>query len=582
MFEKNSYYPYFSFYLQNGAKYLYLTTKHNILKDEIDLNDLTLPKKMYVMSPNVQHSLFYVSTHYGEVNPNRAHNGSYSVYKRSQPEVLQIMRSADKTSYGIPDIVLPLGVISATHYPTDHLYYRNSFWGLLLFPSFEKKSYIYRSIILQKLLQVTHGQYGYFQLENFGFDHSIDATEMPIKRFLEDVVVWQPRHHNIKDDFLGLVNAMKSKGHFSEEDEKFANWWLRQLGDTKCFSNLAKSGDIVNILTDVVYHPPIRYLDQEHEQASRKDNLLQLTQLCPQTNTDIYERKMTRDIYDDIQLLISYNVQDTDNLPILKTIHNYRYPHTVFCAPGKQPHTTYATSFLKTAWYDKEESASHVSDCLVKAIRMNYKVKGLLHISDDVAIFPWNLKDLNRTKIWKTNDELVQSIIADPISQMVLDSDLNYVSPIPNWISKYQHTGVREAFLDMKTFHPSSSVGQCYTKLMDKLKSPYRFYFEQSDIFYVPKHLLDTFADVLEVFFRNGVFFEIAIPTAFRCIMDEQPFFLKWMHISPQYRHYKLGDFGRFTRFHYMHPYKFSVFMKNQTLMKNIFCDKIANIYFKR
>ncbi|ESO85049.1 hypothetical protein LOTGIDRAFT_235922 [Lottia gigantea] len=146
--------------------------------------------------------------------------------------------------------------------------------------------------------------------------------------------------------------------------------------------------------------------------------------------------------------------------------------------------------------------------CIQNAIRMNYDVDGYLHLSDDVLFNVWNLANLPKDKFWFQH----QVKTADLEQETVVDIWRNK-SWWP-WESSFGRHRLIESFKTLRKLAKSDNTLKSFlNQLTWNSGSDQGFYYQASDIFYVPKRLSQEFSYIISIFNTHGVYLEIAIPT---------------------------------------------------------------------
>ena len=102
-------------------------------------------------------------------------------------------------------------------------------------------------------------------------------------------------------------------------------------------------------------------------------------------------------------------------------------------------------------------------------------------------------------------------------------------------------------------------VDQFFDRLTDYTGSPDRCITGMSDLYYVPRHLVELFSSSMEVFLRHSVFLEIAVPTTLVGIADpEEVVTLHGTNLWGDNRTHPWRFFSPEEDF-YIHPIKLSV-----------------------
>ena len=152
--------------------------------------------------------------------------------------------------------------------------------------------------------------------------------------------------------------------------------------------------------------------------------------------------------------------------------------------------------------------------CLAEAIRKNPGFDGYLYVNDDVIVNYWNWErfGFDPNKIGESSNAFGRA-------------DLS--SHIPDdwywWISPFGFNNCKNAVDEIKTM---AKISRTYSTSWETFKKNGhgKLYCNngRSDILFIPGHLALGFQEISNVFYRNHVFLEIAIPTIIRFLSDSK------------------------------------------------------------
>jgi hypothetical protein len=212
-------------------------------------------------------------------------------------------------------------------------------------------------------------------------------------------------------------------------------------------------------------------------------------------------------------------------------------------------------------------------DCMTKALQMNLKTDGVLLMSDDVLIKPWNMKrKLDVDKIW----------IVDYCTAETIPCRLMVPSSQPNWIwwaggiealnKSFTHmrSGENEP-RSQKIFNEFIRLYELNTQTNFKRNKVYAVN-QGGDVFYLPKRHFASFIELGELFRRNGVFLELAVPIILFGLDEKKDFeIIKYGYNFYGHFNYKQYD----DVLYFFHPAKLSVVEKDAE-QRQLFCKKFV------
>ena len=261
----------------------------------------------------------------------------------------------------------------------------------------------------------------------------------------------------------------------------------------------------------------------------------------------------------DVLLIIVFNNPHYSAIPFLETLYRSIFPYILYCGPTKLDYSNpFLMNDISFITYDEPvKNYSHGAfnyQCLRIASQLKYSVTGYLVIADDLIFNPWNVYDNLRSRIWYPG--YIKT--ADIRSGLECRNGVCDVSTRWRWWSDYR-TQVLNVLNDLKMYSKtSSSIEQFYKRLVSHNQGPFNVNGGYADVYYIPTTFVKQFSILAELFYKNEVFLEIAVPTIISMISEETNVtridgFLDWYEQS---RHQPWKNFGKIQQKAYFHPWK--------------------------
>ena len=224
------------------------------------------------------------------------------------------------------------------------------------------------------------------------------------------------------------------------------------------------------------------------------------------TNRDILEAKGTRCLrneFKNVVLIIAYNYALYSSIPLLRSLYQNAFPTIMFCGP------------IASDKYPVEGIISHRGYfsyvCMSLAMEKYPEHQGYLLINDDVLLNYWQVTGFDRAKIWEGPKA--------PIT-------FHGYSPPEKWSWWNSTWGMRQCQKACDEIwalrDESQEIGwdleQSFKALAENGGGKYHCYRGRSDIFYVPRRFSRAFQTMSYIFYKHGVFIEIAVPTICRML----------------------------------------------------------------
>lgn len=207
-------------------------------------------------------------------------------------------------------------------------------------------------------------------------------------------------------------------------------------------------------------------------------------------------------MFDDVLLVIIFHYPFYDTLPLILSNYEAAFPHIVICGPESS--TFYEIMVVQ------HHKGYHGYECLGKAIELHPGFRGYLYVNDDMILNWWNFVNFDQDKVW----------LGAPIK--FKESHKVGQKPISNywiwWRTEYGAEACEKAHDEIKVLaRDIKPLGEKIKVMLSILvrngKNQVLCYKSWSDMFYVPGKFSRNFRYFSEIFFRNKVFLEIAVPT---------------------------------------------------------------------
>lgn len=213
------------------------------------------------------------------------------------------------------------------------------------------------------------------------------------------------------------------------------------------------------------------------------------------------------DYFKEIVMIIVFNYPYYDSVPILTRFYKPIFPKLFICGPrGNKSVPNVTHVFINKGIYGYQ--------CLAEAIRKYPGNEGYFYINDDVILNYWNLaySRFNKGVIWRSNNQFGR-----------IDLKKNLTQPWYWWVSPY---GVNNTKLAIKEIQRFGTQFKMYKDMFIQYKNngngSYYAYSGRSDIFYIPRKYSIKFQELAQIFYRNAVFLEIAVPTIIQFLASRE------------------------------------------------------------
>jgi hypothetical protein len=338
----------------------------------------------------------------------------------------------------------------------------------------------------------------------------VDCTYFVVERMIDAQLVSKDFLRAVHQWFAVLLKSGYSFPHLTVSLKKSAN---------------------MTCLDAVTYHP-VYYSESSkhnHHHYIPISNLVQ--------SMDLYEKKCSGfsvnadavvDLskpwmqFNHIVLVITFNEPHYEVIPYLEILYRSIFPHIVYCGPQMNfsRHASlkdYKITFITYSVAAVRNISGALSyECAIKIAHMNYRAKGYLFASDDLLLFPALLGQLRKDSIWFTPQSEIRTGDLKTLRECHLGMCDFYTQW--TWWEEYRNATI-DALDTLQSYCNNSNIFcKCIFELKRLNGERLRVNGGYSDIFYLPQQFMKDFSLLADVFFKSGVFLEVAVPTILRCL----------------------------------------------------------------
>ncbi|XVF75785.1 hypothetical protein PTKIN_Ptkin13bG0214800 [Pterospermum kingtungense] len=391
-----------------------------------------------------------------------------------------------------PKVALPQGIMVPLN-SFNTIYHSSAFWALMLPVSVSTMaSDVLRGYWGQRLLWEIGGYvvvypptvHRYDRIEAYPFSEEKDL-HVNVGRLIKFLVSWRSNKHRLFEKILELSYAMAEEGFWTEQDLKFTASWLQDL------------------LAVGYQQPRLMSLELDRPRATighgdRKDFI---PQKLPSVHLAVEE---TGTVSSEIGNLIRWRRNFGNvvlimfcNGPVERTALEWRLLY------GRIFRTVVILSAQKHPDLAVEEGQlDQIYKQLPKIFDRFSSADGFLFLEDDTILNYWNLLQADKTKLW----------IADKVSMSWTTASTSGNS---DWYSK-QADMVKEVVRTMPVHFQVN-----YKEVVKSDQSPTIC---SSEIFYIPRHFISDFVDLVNLVGHLEIHQKVAIPMFFLSMDSPQNF----------------------------------------------------------
>ena len=214
--------------------------------------------------------------------------------------------------------------------------------------------------------------------------------------------------------------------------------------------------------------------------------------------------------FKDIVLIIVYNYPYYDSVPELLKFYQPVFPKVFICGPkGNTTVANITHAFINKGIYGYK--------CLTEAIRQYPGNEGYLYINDDVILNYWNLigSKFDKNVIWESNNQFGRINLKENLTQ-----------PWYWWVSPYGINNTKGAIKEIHSFGKiSKTYNDMFSQYRENGNGTYYAYSGRSDVLYIPRRYSIQFQELSQMFYKHGVFLEIAMPTILHFLAPNKEIF---------------------------------------------------------
>uniref|UniRef100_A0A2P2IPV8 Glycosyltransferase STELLO1 n=1 Tax=Rhizophora mucronata TaxID=61149 RepID=A0A2P2IPV8_RHIMU len=391
-----------------------------------------------------------------------------------------------------PKVALPQGLMVPLN-SFNTVYHSSAFWALMLPVSVSTMaSDVLRGYWGQRLLWEIGGYvvvypptvHRYDRIEAYPFSEEKDL-HVNVGRLIKFLVAWRSGKHRIFEKILDLSFAMAEEGFWTEQDVKFTAAWLQDL------------------LAVGYQQPRLMSLELDRPRATigHGDRKEFIPGKLPSVHLGVEE---TGTVISEISNLIRWRKNFGNvvlimfcNGPVERTALEWRLLY------GRIFKTVIILSKQKNEDLAVEEgNLEKIYKLLPKIFDRFTSAEGFLFLQDDTILNYWNLPQADKTKLW----------ITDKVSKSWTTVSINGNS---DWFAKQA---------EMVTKVVSSMPVHFQVNYKEATKGDQSLVICSSEIFYIPRHFVADFLDLLGLVGDLEIHHKVAIPMFFLSMDSPQNF----------------------------------------------------------
>ncbi|XP_071086221.1 uncharacterized protein [Haliotis cracherodii] len=439
-----------------------------------------------------------------------------------------------------PPAIVPAGVFSPFN-SQNTLFLYDALWALLIPTTTTfRVCDIWRGYWAQRLLWEMGGNLGFFPPNAFQKRNShsymkdaVDEKDLyfQTERLVDFLSKWRcGADKTFFACMAKLSTDMEHEQFWEERDVRLTSLWIKDLNtlgykepERIPFGLLKDSAQVTNdlklpnqtYLTDqqvnvTFWAPeqtPPRIFSTDKESPAFVSHISQIVSYCSNQSFSTYKLKDFKIpiTYPNLLLIVVFNWPHYENLAFLEMMYSLHFPHIVYCGTNKDQFDAHAKLLHKPLSFIELDIGDgwFGHNCLIQAMKMQFRVDGYLYISDDVLLNMWNIHLSPLNKLWVYRSSVVQQ--SEPMTWDRLKNPKvglkTYKAALEalNFVDAHRYTLFTEMLLNNSGFENGFFIGA-------------------SDIAYVPEHYKDDFLYYMEHFSKFNLYLEIIFPTVFRGI----------------------------------------------------------------
>ena len=234
----------------------------------------------------------------------------------------------------------------------------------------------------------------------------------------------------------------------------------------------------------------------------------------------VLDPKYSSNVRDIALVVIFFDGTIYSNILYLEDLHRHYYSQIIYCGPDASRFSAFYRDLKKPISYiEVPPTQGFVAhDCVTRAMMLNYKVNGYLEIADDVILNSWTLDSIPRDRFWFQKDLRIASRNQKEMQDFAIAVPVVWWP----WVRDDAKWGKKAMAETWKQFEKLRASGSRATKelvqvfletLQHNSGKPENFFYCSSDIFYVPAIHRRSWIFLGDIFLKNNVFLDIAVPT---------------------------------------------------------------------
>ncbi len=201
---------------------------------------------------------------------------------------------------------------------------------------------------------------------------------------------------------------------------------------------------------------------------------------------------------DNVLLIIGYNFAHYESVSLLRKIYEPYYANIVFYGPKEHPEVR-AFNYHQYLIYES----------IADAMKRSPDYEGYLFVMDDCIFHPWFMANLDTSKIWYP---LISFGTTDRGFPIRVSWGKN-AHPWPTWQGEWGWKPVENAY---------AVLPEQYKKILTHNYGAGNVGAAYADILYIPAQYKDQFIELVDIFYKNNVHLELAVPTIASCLSSKK------------------------------------------------------------
>ncbi|XP_048250132.1 probable glycosyltransferase STELLO1 isoform X2 [Haliotis rufescens] len=526
----------------------------------------------YVPTPPIQHGII---------------SGETPLYHDQRKQLLKISR--EKTldlqfDTMAPPAFVPPGRFSAVT-TGNTLFTRKAFWLMLLpFSGDSVLDGVVRGYLSQRLMWETGdytGHMGTTAIRNINPKFK-KLVLNNIKILMKELEKWRcDSSENLLGCFNSLVRSIVAKAIISKANIAAMESWINDLR----IMNLLRDNPRMGFSNSKHYSGGQNCTKMHFAPSQHNHKIYNLTSMsvvvqlpwdnkpiCPEVDEvkeALRSRAPAKYLFTDVLLIVEINYPKLYwTTWIVESVYRRYFPNILFCGPSMGAFLRFSNK--KMSHLEGLLDGWHfMYDCVSYAMKMNYRVKGYLHIGDDTLLQIWNLHKLPRDNAWFNSklNAFNRTVLITPWYWWKDAEGRHNYEKVLHELKEISQRGTGDAEL----------ANRFYTTYIRNRKSLDLMFGSTCDFYYLPQRLKDMFLFLVSLLKKHRVIVEMGIPTILQgmdTLEDIEYIPGKLIFGEDRYRFQEL-----FTSDDYFfHPMKFGRFL-NTDDGRRFFCENLQPLF---